>query len=93
MTFKLFAKVSVKGDDIDPLYRWLTDKKIHPETGGDVRWNFQKYLVDVDGKVLKKFDPPVDPESKEVVAVLEEALKRVSPSAEAETKAKVKTGD
>jgi glutathione peroxidase len=75
----------VKGDDIAPLYRWLTDKKIHPETGGDVRWNFQKYLVGSDGKVLKKFDPPVNPEGKEVVAVLEEALKKARSDAEAKT--------
>ncbi len=85
MTFKLFAKISVVGDDIDPLYRWLTDKKVHPKTGGGVPWNFQKYLVGSDGKVLKSFGPRVDPKSKAVVAVLEEALKKVSPVEKAKT--------
>ena len=85
MTFKLFAKISVKGDNIAPLYKWLTDKKVHPKTGGGVPWNFQKYLVGSDGKVLKSFGPRVDPKSKEVVAVLEEALKKVSPVEKAKT--------
>ena len=79
VSFKLFAKISVKGDDIAPLYRWLTDKKLHPMTGGDVPWNFHKYLIGADGNVLKSFRPQVDPKSKEVVTVLEDALKKASP--------------
>lgn len=80
VTFDLFSKVSVKGDDICPLYAYLTS---HPdkEIGGEVAWNFQKYLISRDGKVLAKFHPKVDPNDPKLVARIEEALK--SPRAKA----------
>jgi glutathione peroxidase len=68
--FPMFSKISVKGDDQDPLYQYLTKT-----TGGDIKWNFTKFLVDKDGKVLKRFESKVEPESAEVVSAIQEALK------------------
>ena len=51
VTFPMMAKVSVKGDDITPLYQFLTDKTANPKTGGEIGWNFTKFLVDADGRV------------------------------------------
>ena len=69
----LFAKLSVKGEDQAPLYKFLTE---HPDktVAGPVEWNFQKYLVGRDGKVIAKFSPKVKPEDPQIVAALEKAL-------------------
>ena len=69
VTFPMMSKVSVKGSDITPLYQFLT------QTGGDVRWNFTKFLVGKDGKVIQRFEPSVAPESPELVKAIENALK------------------
>lgn len=69
VTFPLMSKVSVKGADITPLYAMLT------KTGGDVKWNFTKFLVGKDGQVLKRFESNVDPESPELLKAVEEAIK------------------
>ncbi len=73
VTFDLFAKVSVKGADQCPLYKFLTtypDKAV----AGDVAWNFQKYVIARDGKVIAKFPPRAKPESEEVTGAIEKAL-------------------
>ena len=75
VTFPMFSKISVKGSDKAPLYQFLTDAKANPKTGGEIPWNFTKYLVDRDGKVLARFDAPVEPESKELTSAIEAALK------------------
>lgn len=75
VTFPMFSKISVKGSDKAPLYQFLTDPKTNPKTGGEIPWNFTKYLVDRDGKVLARFDAPVEPESKELTSAIEAALK------------------
>src|SRR5215472_4186592 len=62
VSFPMMAKVSVKGSDITPLYAFLTDKNLHPETGGDIGWNFTKFLVGPDGKVIARLDSKVEPE-------------------------------
>lgn len=72
--FPLFAKIVVKGEGIHPLYAFLTDKKIFPETGGDIPWNFTKFLVGRDGRVLRRFEPKIKPTDEEVVRAVEEAL-------------------
>ena len=74
VTFPMFAKISVKGPDKAPLYQFLTDKNANPKTGGEIPWNFTKYLVDRDGKVLARFDAAVEPGSKELTSALEAAL-------------------
>ena len=74
VTFPMYAKVSVKGDDKHPLYRFLTDQAANPATGGEIKWNFTKFLVGKDGKVIARFEPAVTPESPEVAAAIEKAL-------------------
>ena len=74
VTFPMMAKVSVKGSDITPLYQFLTDKTAHPETGGEIGWNFTKFLVGPDGKVLARFDSKVEPDSAQVTSAIEKAL-------------------
>jgi glutathione peroxidase len=75
VTFPMFSKISVKGDDIHPLYKFLTDKQTNPEHGGEIKWNFNKFLVDKNGKVIARFEPKVQPNSPEVVQAIESALK------------------
>jgi glutathione peroxidase len=70
-TFPLFAKISVKGDDIHPFYKYLTTL---PGFEGDISWNFNKFLVDASGKVVARFGTRVDPMSEEVTKKLEEIL-------------------
>jgi glutathione peroxidase len=74
VTFPMFSKISVAGKDKAPLYQFLTDKTVNPKTGGEIPWNFTKYLVDRNGKVLARFDAPVEPESQELVGAIERAL-------------------
>ena len=74
VTFPMMAKVSVKGGDITPLYQFLTDKSLHPDTGGDIGWNFTKFLVGPDGKVIARFDSKVEPDSPEMTSAIEKAL-------------------
>ncbi len=75
VTFPMFSKISVKGDDIDPLYKFLTDKETNPEFGGEIAWNFNKFLVDRDGKIIARFSPKEAPDSEKVTQTLEAALK------------------
>jgi glutathione peroxidase len=74
VTFPLTAKVSVKGEDKTPLYQYLTDPAANAATGGEVRWNFTKFLVDKNGKVIGRFESKVTPESAELVGAVERAL-------------------
>jgi glutathione peroxidase len=74
VTFPMMAKVSVKGKDIAPLYQFLTDKNANPQTGGEIGWNFTKFLIGPDGQVIARFDSAVTPDSKEVTSAIEKAL-------------------
>lgn len=74
VTFPMMAKVSVKGDDITPLYAFLTDKTANPKTGGEIGWNFTKFLIGPDGKVLARFDSEVEPDAKDLTLAIEKAL-------------------
>jgi glutathione peroxidase len=74
VTFPLFSKISVEGDDIHPLYKFLTSKETNPDFGGDIKWNFSKFLVDRSGKIIARFEPAVKPESEPVVQAIEKAL-------------------
>lgn len=71
VTFPLFSKISVKGKGIHPLYQYLTK-----EAGfnGVITWNFNKFLIDPDGKVVARYDSKVDPLSPEMVGKLESIL-------------------
>lgn len=69
VSFPMYSKISVKGSDQDPLYAYLTG------AAGDVKWNFTKFLVGKDGKVIAKFDSAVAPESPELTSAIEKALR------------------
>jgi len=75
VSFPMFAKVSVKGTDCTPLYQYLT-QQANPAFTGDIKWNFTKFLVDRNGKVVARFESPVKPDSPEVVAAIEKLLKQ-----------------
>jgi len=72
--FDLFSKVKVKGAGIDPLFAFLTGADTNPSFSGDIRWNFNKFLIGRDGEVLARFEPPVEPTSPEVKQAIEKAL-------------------
>jgi glutathione peroxidase len=72
--FPMMSKVSVKGDDKTPLYEYLTDKSANPATGGDIQWNFTKFLVGPDGQIVARFEPKTTPDSPEVTSAIEKAL-------------------
>ena len=74
VTFPMFSKVSVKGDDTTPLYQYLTTAA-NPAVAGEVKWNFTKFLVDKNGKVVGRFEPAITPESAEMSAAIEKLLK------------------
>ena len=74
VTFPMMAKVSVKGADMTPLYQFLTDKSRNPKVGGEIGWNFTKFLIDKAGHPVARFDSEVTPDSPEVVAAIQGAL-------------------
>jgi glutathione peroxidase len=76
VSFPMFAKISVKGDDIHPLFRFLTSKDTDPEFSGDISWNFNKFLVDRSGKIVNRFETKEKPESPKIAAAIESALKQ-----------------
>lgn len=73
VTFPMFSKISVKGKDQHPLYDYLTDKSKH-EFGGEIGWNFAKFLIGRDGKIKDRFDPRTKPLDEKVVAAVEKEL-------------------
>lgn len=74
VTFPLFSKIEVNGPGRHPLYAWLSGEGAGPEPAGDVRWNFTKFLVGRDGRVVARFAPQTGPEAPELLAALDEAL-------------------
>ena len=72
--FPMMSKVSVKGSDTAPLYQYLTDTKLNPKTGGEIQWNFTKFLVDRQGNIVARFEPEVTPDSPQVISAIESAL-------------------
>lgn len=74
VTFPLTAKVDVNGDNQHPLYRQLNESKDAEGYAGDIRWNFEKFVVDRSGKVVARFHPKTAPDAPEVVAAIESAL-------------------
>lgn len=75
VTFPMFSKISVKGQDIHPLYKYLTTGEANPDVAGEITWNFNKFLVDPSGKVIARFASADKPESEKVVNAIRQALK------------------
>ena len=74
VTFPMFAKISVKGEDQHPLYTFLTNKQSDPDFAGDISWNFNKFLLDRSGKVVARFDSADTPDGEKVTAAIEKYL-------------------
>ena len=74
--FPMMAKVSVTGSDQAPLYQYLTSKEQNPKTGGDIKWNFTKFLIDRNGQVIARFEPAVTPADPALTSAVQAALKK-----------------
>jgi glutathione peroxidase len=72
VTFPLMEKISVKGDDMHPLYKWLTSKQKNGVRDSEVTWNFQKYLIDEKGNLVDVIPPKEKPKSDKVIAWISE---------------------
>ena len=70
VTFPMTAKISVKGDDIAPIYKWLCNKTENGVLDAEIKWNFNKFLLDEKGNLITKFDSKVTPMSEELVSKL-----------------------
>ena len=70
VTFPMAAKVSVKGDDIAPVFKWLTIKKLNGKMDAEIKWNFNKFLLDEQGVLIAKFDSKVSPMGDEILSYL-----------------------
>jgi glutathione peroxidase len=66
--FQMMSKISVKGDDIHPLYKWLTTKAENGVMDSEVSWNFQKYLIDENGKLVDMVSPKVKPDDEKILS-------------------------
>jgi glutathione peroxidase len=73
VSFPMMSKISVGGSDIDPLYKFLTGDST--KTGGPIMWNFTKFLIGKDGKVLARFEPAITPADPALTSAVENALK------------------
>ncbi len=79
VSFPMFSKISVLGDDKHPLYAYLTSEKSNGGFSGDIQWNFTKFLINREGKVIARFEPKTEPDSKEVVITIEDELQKLTP--------------
>jgi len=70
VTFPMAGKVSVKGDDIHPIFKWLTTKTENGEMDAEIKWNFTKFLLDEKGKLIAVFPSKVNPNSEEITKYL-----------------------
>ena len=70
LTFQLMQKVSVKGDDMDAVFKWLTAQP-NPDFTGDIKWNFEKFLIDENGILVHRFRSKVTPMSEELINAIE----------------------
>ncbi len=75
VTFPMFAKISVKGRDMHPLYDYLTSKQTNPSFGGPITWNFNKFLVGRDGRIVGRFRTQDEPGGELIVEAVEAALR------------------
>jgi len=71
VTFPLAAKVLVRGDDMAPIYRWLTEKQFNHLQDSEIQWDFQKYLIDENGRLVSMFEPTTRANSKNITGAVE----------------------
>jgi len=70
VTFLISEKIKVKGDDIHPLYKWLTNKELNGVSSSTVKWNFQKYIIDEKGGLIDVFYSATNPLSKKIQDII-----------------------
>jgi len=75
VTFPMFSKISVTGIDQHPLYGYLTNKATNPEFPGDISWNFNKFLIDKNGKIVGRWGSKDKPEDAAVIEAIEKSIK------------------
>jgi len=75
VTFPMFAKISVRGKDIHPLYEFLIGKKTNPKFAGRITWNFNKFLLNRKGECINRYKSKIKPRNPELIEALENALK------------------
>ncbi|MFC2113163.1 glutathione peroxidase [Bacteroidota bacterium] len=73
VTFPMMAKISVKGKDIHPVYKWLTSKEENGKMDSSVKWNFQKYMVDENGKLVGTFSSKTKPYDPKIISWIKSA--------------------
>ncbi len=78
VTFDMFSKIDVNGENAAPLYKYLTSEETNPDHSGKIGWNFEKFLISRDGKVVARFKTPVAPDSDEVVKAVKAELEKKS---------------
>jgi glutathione peroxidase len=74
VSFPMFAKLDVKGDGADPLFKYLSGLETAPKAAGDISWNFEKFLINAEGKVIGRYKSAVSPTGKEMEDLLENLL-------------------
>lgn len=72
VSFPMMSKISVKGDDMAPIYEWLTDEEKNGVISSKVKWNFQKYLINEDGELEYVINPNVKPDDDKIIAWIED---------------------
>lgn len=73
VTFPMFSKISVKGDDQHPLFDYLANME-NPDFTGEVSWNFEKFLIDRNGNLVRRFKSNVEPDDENLLAAIQELL-------------------
>ncbi|MBN2461626.1 MAG: glutathione peroxidase [Candidatus Cloacimonetes bacterium] len=76
VSFPIFGKISVRGKDIHPIYKYLTSKDTNPDFSGKITWNFNKFLISREGKIINRFGSNVTPESTALIDAVEVALEK-----------------
>ncbi len=71
VTFPMMTKISVKGDDMHPIYQWLTQKEKNGVLDTEIQWNFQKFLIDEEGNLIKTISPKTKPDDDEIIEWIE----------------------
>jgi glutathione peroxidase len=71
VSFPMMSKISVKGADMDPLYKWLTSKTLNGVADAEVQWNFQKFMIDEQGKLVGFVSPKEKPDSEKIIRWIE----------------------
>ena len=72
VSFPMMSKITVKGKDMHPVYMWLTQKTLNKVSDSKIKWNFQKYIIDEDGKLVNYFSPSTEPFDEEIIKLIKE---------------------